>query len=77
MSNNELNPDELNNVTGGEGDGYRMPGVPCPQCGGYVPVSEAMILYADSFSCPSCGCRFSFRQNGDSAESGNTWNGKS
>ena len=77
MSNNELSLDDLNSVTGGVGNGQRMPGVSCPKCGGYVPVSIEQILYANSLCCPSCGYKFSFRQNGDSAESGNTWNGKS
>ncbi len=78
MNNNELSLDDLNKVTGGVGNGQRMPGVSCPKCGGYVPVSIEQILYANSLCCPSCGYRFSIdSQNRDSAGSDNTWNGKS
>lgn len=31
------------------------PGLPCPVCGGFIPVSITELLTAQGLKCPSCG----------------------
>ena len=72
MNDNELNKDVLNNVTGGEGEINGVPGMTCPQCGGFVPVSVSLLMHSDSLCCPTCGLRFDLKgQNSYSTESDN------
>jgi predicted RNA-binding Zn-ribbon protein involved in translation (DUF1610 family) len=35
----------------------RMPGMPCPNCGNFIPTSIQQILFSNSLFCPSCGLR--------------------
>ncbi|SDG04699.1 hypothetical protein SAMN05216518_11855 [Bacteroidales bacterium KHT7] len=35
----------------------RMPGMPCPRCGSYIPTSIQQILFSNSLCCPLCGLR--------------------
>jgi len=35
----------------------RPSGMPCPQCGGFIPVSMQQIIADSSILCPHCGLR--------------------
>ncbi|SEA08546.1 hypothetical protein SAMN05216455_103112 [Segatella bryantii] len=35
----------------------RMPGMPCPRCGSYIPTSIQQILFSNSLCCPACGLK--------------------
>lgn len=32
-----------------------MPGIPCPNCGNFIPTSIQQILFSNSICCPICG----------------------
>lgn len=32
-----------------------MSGVPCPNCGNFIPISMQQILFSNSICCPICG----------------------
>lgn len=34
-----------------------MPGMPCPNCGNFIPTSIQQILFSSSLYCPTCGLR--------------------
>ena len=34
-----------------------MPGMPCPNCGNFIPTSIQQILFSGSLFCPTCGLR--------------------
>ena len=36
---------------------YRLPGIRCPLCSGFIPVSIQQLLYANCIICPSCGLK--------------------
>ncbi len=48
----ELSDEELDQVVGGSGS--RQPGLTCPGCHGFIPVSMGEIDTADSITCPTC-----------------------
>ena len=40
----------------------RSSGMPCPQCGGFIPVSMQQIIADSSILCPHCGLRLNINQ---------------
>ena len=40
----------------------RPSGMPCPQCGGFIPVSMQQIIADSSILCPHCGLRLYINQ---------------
>ena len=40
----------------------RPSGMPCPQCGGFIPVSMQQIITDSSILCPHCGLRLNINQ---------------
>ena len=40
----------------------RPSGMPCPQCGGFIPVSMQQIITDPSILCPHCGLRLNINQ---------------
>lgn len=40
----------------------RPSGMPCPQCGGFIPVSMQQIITDSSILCPNCGLRLNINQ---------------
>ena len=40
----------------------RPSGMPCPQCGGFIPVSMQQIIADSSILCPHCGLRLNINQ---------------
>lgn len=53
-----LNAPDLEKVTGGEMfPQIERRGVPCPKCGGDVPVLEYGVV-SKTLECPHCGCEF-------------------
>ena len=34
-----------------------MPGIPCPNCGNFIPTSIQQILFSNILCCPICGLR--------------------
>ncbi|MBQ5494972.1 MAG: hypothetical protein IIT76_07185 [Prevotella sp.] len=40
----------------------RPSGLPCPQCGGFIPVSMQQIITDSSILCPHCGLRLNINQ---------------
>ena len=34
-----------------------MPGMPCPNCGNFIPTSIQQILFSNILCCPICGLR--------------------
>lgn len=35
----------------------RVPGIRCPHCGNFIPISIQQILYSKSLFCPTCGLK--------------------
>ena len=33
----------------------RIPGIPCPHCGNFIPTSIQQILFSSCLFCPTCG----------------------
>jgi len=56
MENAELSLDDLEQVAGGTG-ATRPTGMPCPQCGGFIPTSMEQIMTEHVIECPHCGLR--------------------
>lgn len=59
-----LNEKELKNISGGvtnqgvEGnDAEHIPGMTCPNCGGFVPVPVEQVLHSSTIFCPNCNFR--------------------
>lgn len=50
-----INIDDLKNVTGGAASG--VPGITCPDCGGFIPVSIQQLMDTGILFCPVCGLR--------------------
>lgn len=40
-----------------EHSSQHMPGIPCPNCGNFIPTSIQQILFSKSLYCPTCGLR--------------------
>jgi len=38
-----------------EHSSQHMPGMPCPNCGNFIPTSIQQILFSKSLYCPICG----------------------
>ena len=38
-----------------EHSSQHMPGMPCPNCGNFIPTSIQQILFSSSLYCPICG----------------------
>jgi predicted RNA-binding Zn-ribbon protein involved in translation (DUF1610 family) len=36
-----------------------QPGIPCPDCGAFIPMSATVLLRYASFSCSECGLALS------------------
>lgn len=56
----ELNLDNLEQITGGASS--RPSGMPCPTCGGFIPVTMQEIITASCIHCPSCGITLNINQ---------------
>lgn len=35
----------------------RVPGIPCPHCGNFIPTSIQQILFSNCLFCPTCGLK--------------------
>ena len=51
-----LSDEVLDQVAGGSGSG--QPGLTCPGCGGFIPVSMEAMNTAASITCPNCGSTY-------------------
>ena len=56
----EINPEEFEQVTGGAAS--RPSGMPCPECGGFIPVTMEQVTTQGSILCPHCGLKLNFNQ---------------
>ena len=54
--NAELKLEDLEGVAGGV-SANRPTGMPCPQCGGFIPTSMEQIMIEHVIECPHCGLR--------------------
>ena len=50
----ELRDDELSAVTGAGDAKQRVPGVQCPRCNAFIPVTIAELLHMTVLRCPTC-----------------------
>lgn len=46
-------------------DLYRMPGIDCPFCGGFIPTSLQQILYSNCLFCPTCGAKIEIKDHSE------------
>lgn len=38
-------------------DLQRIPGIPCPHCGNFIPTNIQQILFSSCLFCPTCGLK--------------------
>ena len=56
MNPNEINIEDLEQVTGGEQ--VKGPGIYCGLCGAFIPISMYQIITNASVFCPNCKTRY-------------------
>lgn len=44
----------------------RISGMPCPECGGFIPISMYQIIASSSIFCPNCGLRLEINKSASS-----------
>lgn len=52
----KLSDEELELVSGGK-NSQQQAGLPCPQCGGFIPINITTLLCNPSVVCPHCNIK--------------------